>query len=323
VKLQKLKNTTRQRLIIYPIVLVIIAYILWPQVQAKYFDNGFDLSDSLINKEEIYHGGPPKDGIPSLDKPMFIHAKSVKYLNPKDRVLGLKINGIIKAYPIKILDHHEVVNDTFWKQSVVISYCPLCGTGMAFDATIDNKNLEFGVSGLLYNSDVLLYDRNTKSLWSQILSQAISGPLKGQKLELLSLDHTSWKDWSQRFPETLVLSDKTGFNRNYQQSPYSGYENSQQIYFPIKNLDKRYHPKELVVALKIDNKSYVFPFAELSKSNGMIEIVVNKKRIRVQYDPINNTATVYDSNKQVIPSIISYWFAWMAFYPDSILYEAD
>jgi len=140
--------------------------------------NGFIISEPLIPINEIYGGGPPRDGIPSLDYPKFISASGAEFLSPDDKLLGIDFNGVQKAFPIGILDYHELVNDTFNGQPVTVSYCPLCGTGMVFNPMVKGDQLEFGVSGLLYNNDLLMYDRNTNSLWSQMEGRAISGPLK-------------------------------------------------------------------------------------------------------------------------------------------------
>ena len=141
--------------------------------------NGFDISNSSIPTNEILHGGPPRDGIPAISNPKHVSADQASFLRDSDRVIGIEINGEARAYSIGILNWHEIVNDRIGNQSVAITYCPLCGTGVAFDATIDGEVTEFGVSGLLYNSDVLLYDRNSESLWSQIKRQALAGDRVG------------------------------------------------------------------------------------------------------------------------------------------------
>jgi hypothetical protein len=123
--------------------------------------NGFVLDDALVPPKQILSGGPGRDGIPSLDYPAFVFARNASYLGREDRVLGIEVNGVARAYPIRILNYHEIINDIVGGEAIVVTYCPLCGSGMAFNAEIDNKIFEFGVSGLLYNSDVLLYDRGT------------------------------------------------------------------------------------------------------------------------------------------------------------------
>ena len=170
---------------------------------------GFDFSEHSIPINEIHSGGPAKDGIPALYDPEFITANDAHYLKSSDRVLGLSINGESKAYPLRILNWHELVNDRVGGTDVLVSYCPLCGTGMAFDSNINGERTLFGVSGKLYNSDVLFYDRKTESLWSQIKMEAVTGPLTGSRLKLLPLVHTTWEAWKKKHPDTKVLSKKT------------------------------------------------------------------------------------------------------------------
>ncbi len=283
--------------------------------------NGFDLSNSSLPIEEILSGGPPRDGIPAIDQPTFVEAREAEFLNDDDRVLGLNHNGITKAYPIRILNWHEIVNDKFSTEPVVVSFCPLCGTGTAF-STANSKAKTFGVSGLLYNSDLLLYDRETESLWSQILSEAISGKLRAEKLHLIPIEHTTWADWRKRYPGTKVLNTNTGYQRDYNRSPYAGYENSEGIYFPITRLDRRYHPKEQVVGVEVDGHFKVYPFSELVRTSGEVIDEINGKRIIVRFDKTHRSAQLFDNENNRIPSIIGFWFAWMAFHPNSEVFTS-
>ena len=177
--------------------------------------NGFDINEPLIPAAAIEKGGPPRDGIPSIDSPQFVAVDKAGFLDPDDRVLGITHGGRSKAYPVKILNRHEIVNDWLDHQPVVVTFCPLCGSGVAFSAGVDGKELTFGVSGLLYNSDVLLYDRETGSLWSQLAAKSVNGPLKGRELTQWPLQHTTWEDWRARYPGTRVLSTNTGFGHMY------------------------------------------------------------------------------------------------------------
>ncbi|MBT5928092.1 MAG: DUF3179 domain-containing protein, partial [Verrucomicrobia bacterium] len=131
--------------------------------------NGFDLAESTIPVSEIVRGGPPRDGIPAIDNPKFLLSDAAQFLSDDELVIGLTRNGITRAYPLRIMLWHEVVNDTFGEEPVAVTYCPLCGTAVAFEAMIKDHKLTFGVSGLLFQSDVLMYDRQTESLWSQLL----------------------------------------------------------------------------------------------------------------------------------------------------------
>ncbi len=186
--------------------------------------NGFDVSQAEVPVSEIHRGGPPRDGIPALTDPEFVASDQAPWLDADDRVLGVHRNGIAKAYPLGIMNYHEVVNDLFAGEPVAVTYCPLCFSGLAFRAEEpDGTRLLLGVSGLLYNSAVLLYDQRSESLWSQIAASAISGPRRGETLETVPLANTTWEAWRNEHPETVVLSRNTDYSRNYDRDPYAEY----------------------------------------------------------------------------------------------------
>jgi hypothetical protein len=306
------------RWLIYAAVAAFAVYKLAPGLQASDSLNGFEVGNALIPKSQIKRGGPPRDGIPALTRPSMRIASEVKYLRAADRVLALSLGGESRAYPIRILNWHEIVNDTVGGRDVVISYCPLCGTGMVFDAQVNGRTLEFGVSGLLYNSDMLLYDRQTSSLWSQIQAQAISGPLKGSKLSLIAADYTSWQDWSKKHPDGLVLDKNTGHARDYSRDPYAGYENVATLYFDVQNRDQRFHEKEPVVGLIIDGKAKVWPLGELKKVRDWpLKDSLGGTRLRISYQHQDKSVTIVDAKGVRLPAVPAYWFAWIAFYPDT------
>ena len=284
--------------------------------------NGFDLSNVSVPADEILQGGPPKDGIPAIDDPQFVAAKDAEFLVDDARVLGVERNGVAKAYPVAILNWHEIVNDRFGEEAIVVSFCPLCGTGMAFRAEVAGGTRSFGVSGLLYNSDVLLYDRETESLWSQIAKRSISGPLEGKRLEMVVMSHTTWRDWRERYPDTLALSEDTGYRRDYARNPYQGYERSENLYFPVAGFGKQYHPKELVMGLDLDEKFRAYPFSELAQLNGPVTEELAGRRITVEFDADNQTGRVLDDQGEELPTVIAFWFAWSAFHPDSGVFQA-
>lgn len=302
------------------VVLLMLSLSILPvSAQTK---NSFDLSASSIPADEIRHGGPPRDGIPSIDIPIFWSADEADFLRPGDRVLGVVREGLAKAYPIRILNWHEVVNDTFGDEAIAVTFCPLCGTGMAFRAEIDGRRHEFGVSGLLYNSDVLLYDRTTESLWSQIAQEAVSGPLVGRRLEMVPTAHTSWADWRERYPDTLVLSTETGFQRDYDRDPYAGYETSASVMFPVAHSDARYHPKEWVVGLNLDSATKAYPFSELEQVTPPLTDTVAGRQLTVEFDAAHRSARILDERGEEIPTVAAFWFAWVAFHPDTAVYVA-
>lgn len=300
----------------YTIVGVVVVLSLLASAACGRGDNGFDLAGSLVPEEEIHLGGPPRDGIPSIDRPVFVRAGDADFLADADRILGLVRGGRVKAYPIAIMNWHEVVNDRLGGESVAITYCPLCGTGVAFVSNRDGRQLSFGVSGLLYNSDVLLYDRETESLWSQLRMQAVAGPLKGERLTALPLTHTSWRAWRQAHPETLVLSTETGFDRDYRRDPYTGYAENSDLYFPVSAKSRRYHAKERVLGVEMDGRFKAYPFAELSRT-GQREIrdTFAGRPLRIRFDQSAESARVFDEDGTELAAVTGFWFAWYAFHP--------
>ncbi len=304
---------------------VLLLLVSIPQQASANSYNGFDVTDGLIDKDDILSGGPQKDGIPALTLPQFHPAAHDRFLKENDRILGIVIGSTAKAYPLKILNWHEVINDQIDNIQFVVTYCPLCGTGVAFSSVVNDKALEFGVSGLLYNSDVLLYDRQTESLWSQILGQAVTGPLRGTELELIPVTHTSWKRWKETSPKTLVLSEKTGFHRDYSHNPYAGYTNSSDLYFPVTaKSQENLHPKETVLGITIGNKHKAYPFSTLAESaQSQISDSLNGEFFTIHWDQEGYSAQAYNLAGNPIQSIQGFWFAWYAFHPDTELYTPE
>lgn len=284
--------------------------------------NGFDLSRLTIPREELLSGGPRRDGIPALTDPAFVRAAAATFMSDTDRVLGLHLNGVAKAYPIRILNWHEIVNDRFVDQPVAVTYCPLCYTGIAFMAGRDGRRQEFGVSGLLYNSDVVLYDRGTESLWSQLLGEAISGPLAGSRLEPIPSTHTTWRAWRARHPDTLVLSPKTGHRRDYDRDAYADYARSRDVVFPVRFRARGFHPKQPVLGIAIDGIAKAYPLSELARFGSSVEDRIGGHPVTVRYDEQNQTAEIFDGNDERLPGVIAYWFAWYAFHPETEVYRA-
>ncbi len=309
------------RWVIYPLLIVALYPLSAQALQPFQADNGFDLSGALIPVDQILHGGPARDGIPSIDRPAFIDADQADFLNAADRVLGIERNGIRRAYPIRILNHHEIVNDRFGDEAIVITFCPLCGTGMAFTAIAGGKERTFGVSGLLYKSDVLLYDRQSESLWSQLKKVAVSGPMRGEKLQQIAMSHTTWGEWRSR-GDTQVLSIDTGFRRNYTKSPYGDYNESSVIYFPVGDIDRRYHPKEQVIGLELGGQFKAYPFIELAKGSSPLSDTLAGESLSIRFDTARRSGSIYDQSGKEIPTVIAFWFAWSAFHPEGEIYTA-
>ena len=284
--------------------------------------NGFDLAGALVPVEEILQGGPPKDGIPAIDRPVFVSAREATDLRPGDMVLAIQHKGIAKAYPVRILNWHEVVNDRFGSEDIVVTFCPLCGSGVAFESRVAGRALRFGVSGLLYNSDVLLYDRETQSLWSQIRAQAVTGPLKKQILTSVPIVHTTWANWRARHPDTLVLSQNTGYAREYERDPYEGYDKSAQLIFPVRFRAEGFHPKERVLGIVLNGKAKAYPFVELAKGAPEIRDTLGGHAIRIRYSREHQSAEAFGAQGQPLAATTLFWFAWAAFHPATAIYRA-
>jgi len=221
-----------------------------PSGAAGQQSNGGQEVKHIVPLDQIVSGGPPPDGIPSIDNPKFLSiADANKFLKDSDLVLGITINGQTKAYPLLILVWHEIVNDKVGSVPVAVTYCPLCFTTQVFNRTISGNVVEFGTSGKLYNNNLVMYDRLSGSLWSQALGEGIVGTHAGENLKRIPFDLAYWKDWKQLYPNSVVLSTDTGFTRPYGVDPYGDYYTSDQLFFPISNVDKRLGLKEMVVGL--------------------------------------------------------------------------
>lgn len=281
--------------------------------------NGFDLRDALVPIDAIESGGPPRDGIPAIDRPRFV-APATAGLAATDRVLGFARERIARAYPIRILNWHEVVNDRIGPDPVAITYCPLCGTGMAFAARVVGRETTFGVSGLLYNSDVLLYDRDTESLWSQIMARAVTGARKGTQLAELPLSHTTFGDWLARHPRSEVLSTETGYARDYDRDPYAAYGGVPRLMFDVQHRDERLPVKAWVLGLRRNGEAKAYPLATLDRrlgARGRLPDTLGGEAVEIRYDRAHRSAEAFDRAGRLLPGVMAFWFAWVAFHPQT------
>lgn len=229
-------------------------------------------SSWLIPANQVVDGGPGKDGIPALTNPTLIAASSASYLSASDLVIGVKIGDEIRAYPHRVLDWHEVVNDTYGGLSRVISYCPLTGSALLWDGLNEQVNPTFGVSGLLYNSNLILYDRATDSRWSQMLIQAVNGSLAGTRPATLPVVETTWATWRAMYPATRVLSNQTGFSRDYSVYPYGTYRTDNNLLFAVDNSsDSRLPRKERVLGVRLASVNKAYAIRALGRGVNVIE----------------------------------------------------
>ena len=297
-------------------------------------------------------GGPPKDGIPSIDEPAFLDASEAGFLADGDPVFGVVRDGVAKAYPQKILAKHEIVNDSLAGTPVTVTYCPLTGTVQGFE----RGNTTFGVSGRLINSNLVMYDRHTDTWWPQMLATSIPGPWNGdpeiQSLREFRLVWTSWKQWRDQNPETEVLSTETGHAKNYSRDPYGsynppgGYYANETLLFGGLNPSDRFDPKRVVMGLRTPDGAAAFPKNALREA-GQLEGAVGGTPILAVFDGRYDTAYGYlnpdersfdrDGNRLVdaagtshepdalplsrVHTFDAMWFAWAGYYPETDVYQ--
>jgi hypothetical protein len=311
-----------------------------------------------IRSEEIVWGGVKKDGIPALSNPKMISAAEAVYLKDKDLVFGVEINGEARAYPHRIMDWHEMVNDVVGGQPVSLAYCTLCRSGILFDTKVGDQTFTFGSSGLLYRSNKLMYDRQTESLWVTFAGEPVSGVLANSriKLKILPLVVTTWKDWRGEHPQTLVMSLETGHKRDYSQSQYRDYFASSETMFPVPGRDKRLPPKEEVFGLVADGQPKAYQLKKLrevgvlndeigsekillvtTKTNAVRAyrrseqiFIADKTGLKTIRDnaggawQVTESALVNQKTGEQLPRLaghLAYWFGWHIFHPQTLLFK--
>jgi hypothetical protein len=302
-------------------------------------------------RDAAQSGGPPKDGIPSIDDPSFLDADAVDYLDPGDPVFGVARDGAVKAYPQRILVSHEVVNDELGGTPVAVTYCPLTGTVQGFE----RGSTEFGVSGRLINNNLVMYDRATEAWWPQMLATAIPGPWNAdpeiRSLREFRLVWTTWARWREHHPDTRVLSTDTGHARNYESDPYGsynprgGYYDSDGLLFAALHEDDRFHNKTVVMGARTPEGAVAVPKDALRRKRvvegevGATPVVaVHDDRYDTAYAYLNPEATaverdgdgvVVDGASHVpddlplerVHTFDAMWFAWAGYYPDTAVHE--
>ena len=230
---------------------------------------GTNWDKHTIPYSEIMSGGPPRDGIPPIDDPQFVtSAEAADWIAPNEPVIVLEIAGNGRAYPLQILTWHEIVNDEVGGIPVTVTFCPLCNSAIIFDRRLDGTVYDFGTSGLLRNSDLIMYDRQTESLWQQFTGEAIVGDMVGTQLTFLASAIISFADFRQNYPDGQVLSRETGYDRSYGNNPYVGYDNIEQSPFLYDGIpDDRLPPMARVVTVHLPASGIdvAYPLTTLTK----------------------------------------------------------
>jgi len=331
-----------------------------------------------IRYDEILSGGPPRDGIPSIDEPKFVGLNAAAdWLAPNEPVIAVEINGLARAYPLQILTWHEIVNDTLSDVPILITFCPLCNSAIVFDRRLDGAVYEFGTSGLLRFSDLIMYDRTSESLWQQFTGEGIVGDLAGKQLILLPSAIISFADFKQIYPDGQILSRETGHSRDYGHNPYVGYDDIGQSPFLFTGIpDDRLPAMVRVVTVSLPGGDVAYSYTDLI-ANGVVNDSRFGQDMAVFYQSGTSSALdtsriaegedvgatgVFDphlngekltfrwnegqivdeqtgsrwnivgqaetgplAGQQLVRLVHGdhFWFAWAAFRPDTVIYQAE
>lgn len=329
------------------VVIVLIAVLVAVSAVAQAPDRLRAIADRIVS------GGPPRDGIPAIDRPRFISVQDAdEWLRDDDVVFGLVHNGVVRAYPQQILVWHEIVNDTVAGAPLAVTYCPLTGSPVAFLRHVGTDPTRIGVSGSLVNSNLVMVDDETDSLWPQILGTAVEGRAFGRELEQAPVVFTTWRRWKAAFPESEVLSRQTGVIRPYGRDPYGSYPNESGYYFregvlfPLMHESDRFPQKEMFIGVKKGGDTLAV-HKELIRTEKVVATRLGGRDIVVIYEGSVDDALAYEAGGHTftatkdgvidergvrwdvfgrsargeqlrfVPSFDVMWFAWSAFYPDS------
>ncbi len=281
--------------------------------------NGFRLHEPTVPRDRIHRGGPPRDGIRSVDAPAFVGPGEATWLRPTTPVLGVVVGEDARAYPVHLIEKHQIVNDVLAGVPVAVTYGPIAGAPLAFKRKLDGRTLSFGVSGLLYNANFLLYDRETESLWCQFLGEAIAGPLAGARLERVRVRQEPFGAWMARHPETRVLVRPEPERIDYSFSPFTAYWVQDKIPYPVAASDPRFHAKELVLGVVADGKARAYIGSLLTAAGGRVEDELEGRPIRIAYS--SDLASFSWDVPEDVTVTEGYWFAWKAFHPDTEIWD--
>lgn len=263
----------------------------------------------------VLGGGPGKDGIPAINEPKFISVDDAAQ-ELKDESVGMlvSVDEVSRFYPYNIMNWHEIVNDTISGRPFVVTFCPLCGSAIVFDATVDGEVLEFGVSGKLYESNLLMFDRKTESLWSQSRGEAVVGDLLGTKLDIYPTQFMTFAQVREQFPGAEILSRDTGHDRNYDFDPYSGYGDNENTLFPISVRDERFSAKELFYVVPVGERSVAIKLKDLTE--GVVaRVAVGDDELVASADGGVLNARL-NAEGESLPNYVEMWFSWAIHHQD-------
>ena len=244
---------------------------------------------------EVLSGGPPKDGIPAIDDPVFVAVvEADRWLAAQEPVVLVEAGGAAKAYPLQVLTWHEIVNDEVGGVPISVTFCPLCNTAIGFKREFDGRILDFGTTGRLRYSNLIMYDRQTETWWQQATGTGIAGQYAGSRLVFYPANIISWEEFRDRFPDADVLSRQTGYNRSYGRNPYAGYDNvgSTPFLYRGPRTPDALPPMARVLTVDLDEEAVAYPYETLAQVR-VINDTVAQRAVLVLWQP--GTASALDS----------------------------
>ena len=294
-----------------------------------------DFDKTSVDFRDIISGGPPKDGIPPIDDPKFKPIAEIDNLADTEPVIGLIVNGEKKAYPLQVLMWHEIVNDEIGGVPVAITFCPLCNTTIVFDRRLDGRVLDFGTTGKLRFSDLVMYDRQTETWWQQFLGEAIVGELLGSRLDIIPARVESFANFKERAPDGLVLVPARARSRAYGRNPYTGYDSSSRPFLYRGEMPTEVAPLSRVVVVEVNGTREAWSL-DLLKEKRQVEI---GEDVVINWEPgqnsaldnavisrgvdIGNVTVIRETadGPQDVPYSVDFAFAFTAFFPDSTIHN--
>lgn len=300
------------------------------RLELRRLPGGLNYENLIIDEMELETGDVPVDAIPAVTDPEVTSVGQASYLRPEERVVGVGVNGQWRAYPVGVLNFHEAINDELGGVPIGVFYCPLCDSVSVVDRRINGKTLVFGISGLLYNSNVVLFDRTDHALWSQVKAMAISGPNAGKALKhLTNWELSSFADFRKRHPGATVMKFPPPSGRDYSKNPYSSYFEHDEVKIRAELLDDRLAKnKTPVIGVRLGKTTRAYPIdalrkviAEADDGIGVLADTIDGQTIRLGLDLVTGTIRVLDAPAEA-QVVHTFWFAWAAMHPQTELYTA-
>lgn len=299
----------------FPIVLLVAAASLAHAADEGGSLHGFDLAGLIVPRDLVVAAAARRDPIASLDAPGYAAAQDASWVAPTNPVIGVAVGDQARAFPVHLLEYHPLVNGEIAGIPVLVCFDPITATGRAYRRKLGDRVLGFGLAGLAYNSGLLLYDRQTQSLWSAFEGRAIAGPLAGRSLDRLPVRQEHMATWLARHPGTRVLERPQPQRIDYRYSPFKAYWLDERIPYPVGALDGRFHPKEVVLGVEVGGRTRAYLGSRLTAAGLEVEDEFQGRKIRIRYDP-EETVFQWEAPEDVAVTD-AYWFAWKAFHPDT------